>query len=416
MLEKALLVIVEFNTLPIQAMQSENAQELSELAGSSGLSVCGTIFGRYRSPDAALYVGRGKVAEIRQQVLRTKANVVIFSGDLSPSQQRNLEDELEVKTIDRTQLILDIFARRAQTSEGKLQVELAQLKYLLPRLGGQGIYLSRLGGGVGTRGPGEQKLETDRRKIRVRIATLGSELKELERRRVRGIERKKRMDWPLVALVGYTHAGKSTLFNRLTASTVPVRHQLFSTLDTTTRLLELPGNEKALLSDTVGFVRDLPHHLVESFKATLEETIHADLLLHVVDAKRADLGSVLEAVERVLGELGATQKTQILVCNKADLLTASERQQIRASLTRATPLFCSAKTGEGVEDLLKKIHAMIPPKRILRHIYIPRDKMALIRLLYDDGEIIARRDDANGAAFDVRMTAKTYGILKKKLS
>ncbi|MBI3251744.1 MAG: GTPase HflX, partial [Candidatus Omnitrophica bacterium] len=261
------------------------------------------------------------------------------------------------KTIDRTQLILDIFARRAKSSEGKLQVELAQLKYLLPRLSGKGIYLSRLGGGIGTRGPGEQKLEVDRRRIRDRIARLGRSLGELQRRRLDSVERKKEKGLPMVALVGYTGAGKSSLFNRLTGASVAVRHQLFSTLDTTTRLWELPGRQKALLVDTVGFVKDLPHHLIESFKATLEEVAYADVLIHVMDAARPDLLEVERAVCAVLDELGVDRKKMIAAFNKIDLVTPEARARLLERAEDATPV--SARTGEGLDGLVSNVTQIV---------------------------------------------------------
>ena len=303
MKERAILVAIDFASMRRQSSAADAAKELEALANSAGLWVVDNLIYKEKTPNAALLIGRGKTEALRDLAQKSNADVIVFESNLSSTQQRNIEELVAAKTIDRTQLILDIFALRARSTEGKLQVELAQLKYLLPRLSGKGIYLSRLGGGIGTRGPGEQKLEIDKRRIRERIVRLERELESLQKRRLAGIEKKKQKDWPLVALVGYTHAGKSTLFNVLTQSSVAVRNKLFSTLDTTTRGVDLEGNQKALLVDTVGFVRDLPHHLIESFKATLEEAVHADLLLHVIDVSRTDWEFLQKAVENVLKDL-----------------------------------------------------------------------------------------------------------------
>ncbi|OGW91425.1 MAG: GTPase HflX, partial [Omnitrophica bacterium RIFCSPHIGHO2_02_FULL_63_14] len=350
--------------------------------------------------------GSGKAAEIAETAARLKAEVVVFEDDLSPSQQRNLETLLNVKTIDRTQLILDIFASRARMAEGKVQVELAQLQYLLPRLAGKGVELSRLGGGVGTRGPGEQKLETDRRRIRARIARLTSELKELKNRRHAGLERKKEMNLPVVALVGYTHAGKSTLFNALTDARVEVRHRLFSTLDTITRLIRLPHNQQALLVDTVGFIRDLPHHLVESFKATLEETIHADLLLHVADASRPDLAGVEAAVRSVLESLGVETRDVLKVFSKADLVAGHPRPG----------LYVSAKTGEGLKALREALALKLSGERRTRLVFVPRGRLGLVPLFYKEGEVLGRRDRDGGAELTVSLSDRAFETLCRRLS
>ena len=253
-------ILITFKDHRSASETTDLAAELEELSGASGLLVLKNLTVKIGRPNAAILIGRGKAEELQALAQKEKANVLVFDSDLSATQQRNLEELLKVKTIDRTQLILDIFAQRARSTEGKLQVELAQLKYLLPRLSGEGVYLSRLGGGVGTRGPGEQKLEMDRRRLRERIVRLSRELTELQKRRVLAIKRKKEKEIPMISVVGYTNAGKSTLFNRLTEAGVLVKNQLFSTLDTTTRLLILPGNQQALLVDTVGFIRRLPHH------------------------------------------------------------------------------------------------------------------------------------------------------------
>lgn len=395
MREKALLVTFD------------NDEELSELARASGLSVEETVVCRLRETNAGLYLGRGKADEVASRAGKLEADAVVFDADLSPSQQRNLEEILGVKTLDRTQLILDIFARRARSTEARLQVELAQLKYLLPRLGGQGIYLSRLGGGVGTRGPGEQKLEVDRRRIRERIARLERAFRDLDRRRVLEIEKKKRRQWPLIALVGYTNAGKSTLFNRLSGAEALVKDQLFSTLDTTTRLLPLPGNQNALVVDTVGFVKRLPHHLVESFKATLEEALHAEILLHVVDASVPDTRPAQEAVEQVLRDLGVDPEKVHLVWNKADLLTGG---------IKPGPLLISALTGKGVQELKEYLATLIGQGRVITTFFVPKHQLGLSDLLYRQAHVLDRKDAPEGSTFKVRVLPAVQKMIEKKLN
>ncbi len=385
----------------------EEDDELAELAKAAGLQTVKTFNCRLREMNSRLYIGGGKADEIALAVKKEKARVAVFDTDLSPSQQRNQEDILGTKTIDRTQLILDIFANRARSTEARLQVELAQLKYLLPRLGGEGIYLSRLGGGVGTRGPGEQKLEVDRRRIRERIARLEREFKNLDRRRVLAIEKKKRKDWPIVALVGYTNAGKSTLFNRLSGAEVLVKDQLFSTLDTTTRLMTLPGNQNALLTDTVGFVKRLPHHLVESFKATLEEALHADILLHVVDASRADTRPAQNAVKGVLGDLGVDVEKVYVVWNKADLLTDEKRPG---------PMLVSALTGQGILELQEFLAGMLGRDRVVASFFLPKSRMGLSDFLYKQTDVLERKDAADGSTFKVRALPSVQKMIEKRLS
>jgi GTP-binding protein HflX len=265
----------------------DEAQELEELARSAGCRIVGGVRAKRHQPVAGTFLGSGKLEEIAQASAEAKAQMVIVNYELSPAQQRNIEAALGVKTIDRTQLILDIFAQRAHSQEGKLQVELAQLRYLMPRLVGQGVMLSRLGGGIGTRGPGEQKLEIDRRRVRARIARLTDELEQLGRRRKATRSRRQEAEVPVVALVGYTNAGKTTLLNRMTGASGTERHQLFTTLDPLARRLSLPGGESMVMTDTVGFLHHLPHHLIEAFKATLEEARDAHLLLHVLDVSHA---------------------------------------------------------------------------------------------------------------------------------
>jgi len=415
MRERAILVTIKFDVLRRDSTIEEAAKELEELVASAGPWVIESLIFRQKNPNAPFLLDKGKVGQVVRIASEKEADVVIFESNLSSTQQRNLEEILKTKTIDRTQLILDIFALRAKSTEGKLQVELAQLKYLLPRLSGKGIYLSRLGGGIGTRGPGEQKLEMDRRRIRERIARLGRELGNLQKRRLASIARKKKKEFPLIALGGYTNAGKSSLFNALTGAGVLVKDKLFSTLDTTTRLLILPGNRKALVVDTVGFLRELPHHLVESFKATLEEVVHADILLHVMDATRPDLAILENAVKKVFEELGVREKKTILVLNKIDLLKESERGKLMELRPREDWCAVSAKTGEGLEILKKKLAEHLGSSRDEVRFFIPRESLGLADFLYREGEVLGRKDEAGGSFFRVNLSGPAKMIFKSKL-
>jgi GTP-binding protein HflX len=339
-------------------------EELALLAGSAGALVVGSLLQERARRDAATLIGRGKVQEVRRRADEGEADVVLFDEDLSPAQQRNLEQALGRKTLDRTQLILDIFARRARTREGRLQVELAQLDYLLPRLAGKGVLLSRLGGGIGTRGPGETKLETDRRRIRQRIQSVRREIEHVRRERLTRREARSRRDVPVVALVGYTNAGKSTLFNALTRSRAVVSDQLFVTLDPLVRKVRLGPGREILLVDTVGFIRKLPHSLVAAFRATLEEVTEADLLLHVVDASLPGVEDREAAVESVLREIGAGDRPGLLVLNKAD---RAPGERLRAlSAARPGSALVSAISGEGLERLLAIVASRLDmePRRV----------------------------------------------------
>ncbi len=370
---------------------------------------------RQKGPNPKLSIGEGKALEIKSVVTKENIDVVVFGGNLNATQQRNIEEMVGAKTIDRTQLILDIFAQRARSNEGKLQVELAQLNYLLPRLSGKGITLSRLGGGVGTRGPGEQKLEVDRRRIRERIARLSRELDKLKGRRSQNIQKKKEKGLPLIALVGYTNAGKSTLFNALTQASVSVKDQLFSTLDTTTRLLVLPGNRKVFLADTVGFVRELPHTLVEAFKATLEEAVQADLLLHIVDSSRPDAEFLIQAVDGVLVELGVDPQKVLRVLNKTDLLNGALPESPPRNQTQEIPAI-SAKTGQGLPALCQKISRILSKDRIRQTFFIPKACLGIVSFLYEEAQVLKRRDESEGAFFEVYLTAKAKSIFQDKLN
>ena len=324
--------------------------ELAGLADAAGAAVVLRVLQKNPKPDPSTFLGSGKVTMLATSVAAAHVDVVIFDNELSPAQLRNLEEALECKVLDRTQLILDIFASRARTREGKLQVELAQLKYMLPRLVGSSAALSRLGGGIGTRGPGETKLETDRRRIRHRISMLSGEIEEVRRRRTQLRERRQKTSVPTVALVGYTNAGKTTLFNALTGDEAVASDALFVTLDPLVRKVKLPDRRELLVSDTVGFIDRLPHSLVAAFRATLEEVAAADLLLHVIDSSSPDRDRHMAAVRAVLAEVDADRVPTVEVFNKCDQLEAGERARVRAVHPGA--LCVSALTGEGREDLI----------------------------------------------------------------
>ncbi len=385
---------------------ADEAQELSELAVSSGCRIAGEVTARRHQPVAGTFLGGGKLEEIAAAVQELQGQAVIFNQELSPAQQRNIEELLGVKTIDRTQLILDIFAQRARSQEGKVQVELAQLRYLLPRLVGKGVLLSRLGGGIGTRGPGEQKLEVDRRRIRMRLTRLGEELEKLARRREATRSRRKETQVPVAALLGYTNAGKTTLLNRLTGSFGTVKNQLFTTLDPLARRVRLPSGETIILTDTVGFLHHLPHHLIEAFKATLEEARDADLLLHVLDADHPLVSEHAEAVEEVLVQLALQQKPLMTVLNKCDRVRDPMRL---VALERAyqPAVAISAKTGEGIQQLLTMIGErlgllLLEPTRLR----VPVERSSVVASLYRAGQVL-RRQEADGAIeLTIRLPAK----------
>ena len=327
--------------------------ELRELAISAGARIIDEMIQRRDRPDPATFIGKGKVEELRELVVVEGVKLVIFDDELSPSQAKNLAEALDTKVIDRTGLILDIFSRRARTKEGKLQVELAQLEYQITRLAGYRDYLSRLGGGIGTRGPGETKLEMDRRQIRHRISTLKKDIQQIRKHRQLHRERRRRDHLPLVSLVGYTNAGKSTLFRALSKEDTLVSSRLFSTLDTLIRRIKLSGNSPILVSDTVGFIRKLPHQLVSAFRATLEEVVEADLILHVIDASDPDREEKREVVFDVLKEIGAGDHPVLTVYNKADLSCEPVPDGI----------LVSAITGEGLDDLFEAIVHHVTPVR-----------------------------------------------------
>ena len=393
------------------SLQSENEtreslMELKELADTAGAETVGMVIQNREAVHPGTYIGTGKIEEVHQLMLETDATGIICDDELSPAQIRNLEQELECKIMDRTLLILDIIASRAATSEGKLQVELAQLQYRLARLVGLGHSLSRLGGGIGTRGPGEKKLEMDRRLIKSRIAQLRRELAEVQRHRDLIRERRKKNSVPVAAIVGYTNAGKSTLLNTLTEASVLSEDKLFATLDPTTRALKLEGGQEILLTDTVGFISKLPHHLVEAFKSTLEEAKYADMIIHVADISNPQVEKQMHVVYDTLEQLGVKDKTFITLLNKQDRLEEPVRlKDFRADYV----LNVSAKTGEGLDQLRQVLEKILTERQILIERLYDYKEAGKIQLIRKYGQLLTEEYRENGIYVKAYVPQEIYG-------
>ncbi len=393
--ERALLIGLEKKGVSKWDLR-DSLDELRELANSAGAEVVDTVTQKLPKPTAPYYIGRGKAESIKESCQDQRVTSVIFDDELSPAQGRNLENLFARKVLDRTQLILDIFAQRARSREGRLQIELAQLQYLLPRLTRMWHHLSRQTGGIGTRGPGETQLEVDRRRVQERIARLERELEAVRKTRAIQREGRKRRQWPVAAVVGYTNAGKSTLLNLLTGADVVTEDKLFATLDPTTRSFVLPNKQRVLLTDTVGFLRKLPHTLIESFKATLEEVREADLLLHVADLSHPRLDEQMAAVDAVTKELDAYGKQTLIVFNKIDNLP--NRELAESYLKRFSgSVAISARTGDGVNDLVQALEHTLSSWRLRSRFRISATESALIAEIHRVGHVLELRYDDNDA-------------------
>ncbi len=390
----------------------EDLQELIELAKSAGAEPVATVTGARKAPDAKYFVGTGKLDEIKAAVDDAQANAVLFNHALSPSQERNLETYLKTRVVDRNGLILDIFAQRAQSFEGRLQVELAQLKHLSTRLVRGWTHLERQKGGIGLRGPGETQLETDRRLLGVRIQQIQKRLDKVDKQRQQGRSKRKKADIPSIALVGYTNAGKSTLFNRLTGADGYVADQLFATLDPTLRSCPLPNNADSVVADTVGFIRHLPHELVAAFKSTLQETALADLLLHVIDAHSEDRDAYIAEVNHVLAEIGADKVKHIEVFNKIDLLPGTEPRLDRDDAGNVVRVWLSAQSGEGIELLLDTLAGQFADSRKKRKCYLRPDQGDIRAKLFTCAKIIDEHiDEVGGSDLIIEIDNKYLGLL-----
>lgn len=388
----------------------KSLDELEELITTAGAVTVGRIIQNREQIHNTTYVGKGKIDEIKDLIFETEATGIVCDDELSPVQLKNLENELNTKVMDRTLVILDIFAKHAATSEGKIQVELAQLKYNLGRLVGIRSSLSRLGGGIGTRGPGEKKLEMDRRLIKDRIAKLNKELKEVRMHREVTRSKRNKNNMVTVAIVGYTNAGKSTLLNTLTDSEVLEEDKLFATLDPTTRILDLPQGQKVLLTDTVGFIRKLPHHLVEAFRSTLEEAKYADIIIHVVDATREDYDKQMYVVYETLDKLGVKDKPIITAFNKQDLVVNEDRPK---DMKAEYNLYISAKKAIGVEDLKSALEEIIRRNKIVLERVFPYDEASKIQLIRNKGELLEEEYRAEGIYIKAYVPAEYYPELIK---
>lgn len=404
--EVAVLVGIDMGLYNAQV----SMDELEELARTAGAVVAAKIIQKRDKPDSATYVGSGRLEEIKSFTEANDVDLLIFDGELTPSQQRNIEDETDIRVIDRTTLILDIFAARARSNEGKIQVELAQLKYSLPRLGGKGAEMSRLGGGIGTRGPGESKLESDRRHIRRRIQSLQEELVQIAKRRENLRARREKDGIETVAIVGYTNAGKSTLMNTLTNAGVLAENKLFATLDPTSRALSLPDGRTVMLIDTVGLVRRLPHQLVDAFRSTLEEAANATVILNLCDASDECCTEHLNVTMNLLAALGCADKPIISVLNKCDLCGGSFVLPAHGEF-----VMISAKTGEGLGNLLAKIQLSLPPTRRKAELLIPYNEGGLVSYIREEGVLIKEDYRADGiyvkAVVDIQFLDKHKDLI-----
>lgn len=400
--QRAVLVAVDTGAYDVE----QSLDELEELARTAGAQVIARVSQARPAPDPATCIGSGRLKEVSQLVKTQECDLIIFDEDLTASQMRNIESAAGVAVVDRTTLILDIFAQRALSREGKLQVELAQQKYRLPRLMGLGASLSRLGGGIGTRGPGETQLETDRRHIRRRIAALQEQLRELERRRQQTRAHRKKSGAPCVAIVGYTNVGKSTLLNTLTGAGVLSEDKLFATLDPTARALRLPDGRQAILIDTVGLIRRLPHHLVEAFRSTLEEAAQADLILNVCDGSSADAPAQIAVTRQLLGELGAQDIPILTVFNKADrldIVPESGREGV----------WISAKNAWGLDKLLDAISQSLPDSQCRCRLLVPYDRAGVLATLRQDGQVFQEEYVPEGISIDILFEKKFLHLVEE---
>src|SRR5258705_2652141 len=439
--ERALLVGVawkrspRFPGQPAGVPERESLAELVELARSAGADVAGTVFQLRAAADPATLVGRGKLEEIAAEANARKAPLIIFDCNLSPMQQRNIEEVTESRVIDRTQLILDIFAKHARSREGQLQVELAQLNYMLPRLTGKGAAMSRLGGKsggggaggagggagrIGVRGPGEKKLETDRRRIRDRVRKIENRIDDVRKQRALGREARNAIPLGTIALVGYTNAGKSTLFNALSRAEVLVSSRMFATLDPTIRALRLPSNRRVLVSDTVGFIRDLPKGLLTAFRATLEEVQEAALILHVSDISNPHHDELDDEVDKILKELGVADRPKLRVLNKGDLLTADQRESLdhgsaRSAGAGGAPVLVSALAGEGIEELLRRMDAEMPTDPVVTlSVRVPLAEGRTLAMIHALGRVLQSEIDDLHMRLDAEVPASIAKRLRLK--